>query len=144
MATSEEIESALLAPWQSPDDGITPPEWTATAPELIAFDNATFTPPTDGVTAWMEVSTNAGPQRAQNIGATDFIGNPTLTIAAHAELGKGKATARQLIDSAVAMYRGRLIRVSDSTMVAYSISSPVPLPADGWFKLGVQISFAST
>jgi len=143
-ATADEIETALLAPWQSPDDGVTPPEWTGTPPDLVAFDNSTFPPPSDNVTPWMEVYASAGRQDAVNIALTSNIGNPTVTVSANIGMGQGKSAARQLLDAAAALYRGRLFTAGTDTLHAYHFSEQVrTVGKDGWYRLSQQISFKS-
>lgn len=143
MATADEIESALLAPWLSPD-GVTPPEWTGTDADKIAFDNAAFDPPSDNVTPWMEVETSAGRQDATDISLSAYQGNPTVTVSANVGMGRGRGAARQLLDLAAALYRGRLITAGDSTLHAYSFSNPTQtVGKDGWYRLSQQISFRS-
>lgn len=141
-ATADQIEEALLAPWQSPDGGITPPVWAATTPDLIAFDNVTFTPPVDGVTPWVEVSASSGRTNTLEMDQ-GVIGTPTVTVSAHVGQGKGKTTARQLLDAASAMYQALGAIPAGTSHVRWRNDSEyVQTPAaDGWYKLSFQVNF---
>lgn len=139
-ATIDEIETALLAPWLSVENGGTG-EWTATAQDAIAFDNAPLEPAALAAgTPWMEVATSAGLIRKIGVGPV-YAGFPTVTVSAHTPVGTGKRAARQLIDAAAALYRDRHISAGPSTMFAYAFSQPVEMPRDGFYKLTMQASF---
>lgn len=142
-ATAEQIESALLAPWVSPD-GVTPPEWTGTDANNVAFENAPFDPPSDNVTPWMEVETSSGRQDAMDIALSAYQGSPTVTVSANVGMGQGRGAARQLLDMAAAMYRGRIFQAGSGPIYAYSFSNPTrTVGKDGWYRLSMQISFRS-
>lgn len=134
-ATVEQIEAALLAPWA---DGT----WTATDAGLIAYDNVTFVPPADNTTPWMEVSASGGRTNTLELDQ-GVIGTPTVTVSAHVGQGQGKATARQLLDSASAMYQALgAIPVGTSHVRWRNDSEYVQTPAaDGWYKLTFQVNF---
>lgn len=136
-ATVDQIEAALLAPFLTVADGGSQ-EWAGTGYDVIAYDNASFTPTT---APWIEVVTSAGAQRAQDVQAVVLIGHPTVTIAVHTGIGSGKQAARQLIGEAHAIYRGRQIMAGTSSLIAYAFSQPVEMPRDGYYKLATQISF---
>lgn len=142
-ATSDQIEAALLAPWQSIANGGTG-EWTGTDAALVAFDNADFDPPNDNSTPWMEAEASSGRQDALDVGVATYTGMPTLTVSANVEVGRGKSIARQLLDAAVAMYAGKILTAGTSSLHAYSISPPIEtIGKSGWYRLSQQISFRS-
>lgn len=136
-ATVDQIEAALLAPFLTVADGGTE-EWAGTGYDAIAYDNASFTPTT---APWIEVATSAGAQRAQDVQAVVLTGHPTVIVSVHTEIGTGKRAARQLIDEAHAIYRGRQLNAGTSSLIAYAFSQPVEMPRDGYYKLVTQISF---
>ena len=135
-ATFEQVEAALLAPWVPIADGGLG-EWTATP--YVTYENVDFDTKDFGDGPWMRVEINGGTRRTVDMSATQY-GWPEVYIAAHVPLGRGKAQARALLDAAVAMYAGRLFTAGTSTIKEYSISQPVQLPADGWYKLAVNIN----
>ena len=137
MATFDEIETALLAPWTPIADGGLG-QWTATP---VAWENVALDPAT--LDAWMEVTIDPGQQKALTIDDV-YVGTPVMMISAHTKPGVGKQAARQLLGAAVAMFKGIQFVAGTSTLRMYSVSRIVPLPADGWFKLSVQISFRLT
>lgn len=136
-ATVDQIEAALLAPFLLTSDGGTE-EWTGSGYDAIAYDNAGFTPTGS---PWIEVVTSAGPQGALTVDVSQFVANPTVIVSAHTAIGTGKAAARQLIDTAYAIYRGRIIQAGGCSLHAYAFSQPVELPYEGYYKLSGQISF---
>lgn len=134
MATFDQIETALLAPWVSVADGGLG-QWTATP---VAWENVDFDP--SSLTAWVEVRLDAGQQAA--LTADDvFTGSPVMMISAYTKPGAGKQQNRQLLDTAIAMFKGNRITAGDASLRLYSISRMMQLPEDGWFKQAVQISF---
>ena len=137
MATFDEIETTLLAPWVSVADGGLG-TWTG-AP--VAWENVDFDPAV--LDAWMEVTIDSGQQRALTVDDA-YVGTPVMMICAHTKLGIGKQVARQALDAGVAMFRGvQLVTPGGSARLRmYSVSRMVKLPYDGWYKLAVQISFS--
>jgi hypothetical protein len=137
-ATFDQIETALLAPWVAVADGGLG-QWDLTAAP-VAWENVEFDPASQ--LAWMKVTIDAGQQTALTVDDA-YTGTPVMMIEAFTPLGQGKQAARQLLDTAVAMYRGVQIKAvgGGATLRMYSVSRIMPLPYDGWFRLAVQISF---
>ena len=134
MATFDEIETALLAPWTPIEDGGMG-QWVA-AP--VAWENVPLDPAT--LDAWMEVAIDSGQQKILTMDDV-YTGTPVMMISAYTKPGIGKQASRQLLDAAVAMFRGIQFVAGTSTLRMYSVSRVVELPYDGWYKLAVQISF---
>lgn len=135
-ATVDQIEAALLAPFLSVANGGTG-AWTAT--DYVAYENVDFEADKRSE-PFIAVVTNGG--RSDRVGVSNVeFGNPTVTISAFTPLGTGKATARQLLDTAAAIYRDVHFEAGTSNILAYSFSAPVELPHEGWFRLSQQISF---
>ena len=132
-ATLSQIEAAL--------DGVWPALWTATPLANVAFCNTEFdTSALPPGSYWMEAAASAGATRVIGVGLYT-IGWPRYMVTAHIPLGQQRAIALGLLDSAVAMFQGRVITAGTSTMVLMSVSSPVDTPRDGWFNLTIDMGF---
>lgn len=141
-ATYEQVEAALLAPFVPIADGGLG-EWSATtyvAYENVDLDTEAFKGSGSNQVPWVLIEVNGGQRNTVDMSQTR-IGSATVIVSAHVPQGWGKASARAIIDAAIAIYSGRLFTAGTSTIKEYSISRPVQLPSDGWYKLAVQISF---
>lgn len=136
-ATYNQLEAALLAPFVSVSDGGLG-EWSAT--DIVAYDNVDFDTNEAQGKPWLRISVNGGSRHINTMGF-EYRGNPVVTIEAHIPLGWGKSLAWQIIDAAENIYHGRTFTVDNSTLIVRSISQPMQIPSDGWYKLAIQISF---
>lgn len=131
-ATFSQIQDALQAVF---DAG-----WTATPLANVVRTNVGFDPAqlTPGA-YWMSVVIRSGPQSTISLDDV-FVGTPIMVVTAHVPMMFGQLTT-QLLDNAIALFKGVQVAAGTSTLRFYAASAPVEVETDGWFSETVQLSF---